>query len=174
MTSKANPLPAYALAMRFPSAIRLRACYPKPGTALASASGGICVRGGTDVAYAASSAYALATRSPVLIWRPMAHATGTPPTPTTSGTSLRACYAMSGTDEAYATICLRACYAMPGTDIGYAAMCLRACYAKPGSDNNGGQGLGPGRVLTARRRAHSTRSYQPPYCPTHSLRHVQY
>eukprot|EP00961_Rhodomonas_salina_P232980 3147932-Rhodomonas_salina.1 len=30
---------------------------------------------------------------------------------------LRACYAISGTDIAYAATCLRACYAMPGTDL---------------------------------------------------------
>eukprot|EP00961_Rhodomonas_salina_P249754 3375935-Rhodomonas_salina.5 len=55
---------------------------------------------------------------------------------------LTVCYAMSGTDIAYAAtsadqcaeqvksaICLRACYATSSTDIAYAAICLRACYA---------------------------------------------
>eukprot|EP00961_Rhodomonas_salina_P196314 2649739-Rhodomonas_salina.5 len=33
--------------------------------------------------------------------------------------SLRACYAMPGTDLAYSRICLRACYPMSGTDLVY-------------------------------------------------------
>eukprot|EP00961_Rhodomonas_salina_P212800 2874220-Rhodomonas_salina.6 len=37
------------------------------------------------------------------------------------GMVLRACYAMSGTDVAYAATCLRACYAMSGTDLANAA-----------------------------------------------------
>eukprot|EP00961_Rhodomonas_salina_P281412 3802399-Rhodomonas_salina.1 len=37
---------------------------------------------------------------------------------------------MSGTDVAYAVICLRACYAMSGTDLAYAAI---VCYAMSGT-----------------------------------------
>eukprot|EP00961_Rhodomonas_salina_P154159 2076502-Rhodomonas_salina.1 len=65
--------------------------------------------------------------------------------------SLRACYAMSGTDIGYIAIGLRTCYAMSGTELAYAtcpvrcpvlrqrtvvksAMCLRACYAMSGTD----------------------------------------
>eukprot|EP00961_Rhodomonas_salina_P257336 3477873-Rhodomonas_salina.8 len=36
-------------------------------------------------------------------------------------TSLRACYAMPSTDNAYGASCLRACYAMPGTDLALSA-----------------------------------------------------
>eukprot|EP00961_Rhodomonas_salina_P301817 3940624-Rhodomonas_salina.6 len=32
-------------------------------------------------------------------------------------TSLRACYAMSGTEVAYGDVCVRACYAMSGTHL---------------------------------------------------------
>mgnify|MGYP003687928947 CR=1 FL=1 len=38
-----------------------------------------------------------------------------------SAIPLRACYAMPGTDKAYAAICLRFCCAMSGTDLAYAA-----------------------------------------------------
>eukprot|EP00961_Rhodomonas_salina_P236122 3191361-Rhodomonas_salina.3 len=41
------------------------------------------------------------------------------------GSCLRVCYAMSGTDIAYAAIGLCVCYAMPGTHIAYAATSLR-------------------------------------------------
>eukprot|EP00961_Rhodomonas_salina_P301921 3940659-Rhodomonas_salina.3 len=48
--------------------------------------------------------------------------------------SLRTCYAMSGTDTAYAAVGLCTCYALSGTDIAYAATVQRACYAMPGTD----------------------------------------
>eukprot|EP00961_Rhodomonas_salina_P304586 3941650-Rhodomonas_salina.3 len=53
--------------------------------------------------------------------------------------SLLARYAMSGTAHASSgenlcAICLRECYAMPGTDIAYAAICLRARYAMSGTE----------------------------------------
>eukprot|EP00961_Rhodomonas_salina_P060319 809936-Rhodomonas_salina.1 len=68
-----------------------------------------------------------------------------------SGSSLRACYAMSGTGTAYAARIspLRACYVLPGTEKAYAAtsqrcpttgvedtrgICLRTCYAMSGTD----------------------------------------
>eukprot|EP00961_Rhodomonas_salina_P263461 3560561-Rhodomonas_salina.2 len=37
---------------------------------------------------------------------------------------LSACYALSGTDQAYGSIGLHACYAMSGTDLVYGAMIL--------------------------------------------------
>eukprot|EP00961_Rhodomonas_salina_P134844 1813766-Rhodomonas_salina.1 len=48
--------------------------------------------------------------------------------------SLRACYAMSGTEIPYGDISLRACYAMSGTEIRYGAISLRACYAMSGTE----------------------------------------
>eukprot|EP00961_Rhodomonas_salina_P301482 3940481-Rhodomonas_salina.14 len=36
---------------------------------------------------------------------------------------LRSCYALSGTDLAYAATCLRSCYALSRTDLAYAATC---------------------------------------------------
>eukprot|EP00961_Rhodomonas_salina_P010310 138426-Rhodomonas_salina.1 len=61
--------------------------------------------------------------------------------------SLRACYAVSGTDLAYAllppyyavrstdiAISLRACCAMSGTDLAYRAIGLRPCYAMSNTD----------------------------------------
>eukprot|EP00961_Rhodomonas_salina_P234589 3170587-Rhodomonas_salina.2 len=138
-------VPAYACATRCPVLTHAscpRACYEMSGT---------------DIAYGATrrrtckplrppsrrstplSAYALATRCPVLTWAPK---------------HLRACYAMSGTDIGYyaptrermkcpiltqsrvlctsalatrcpvltwcmVPFCLRACYTLPGTDVEY-------------------------------------------------------
>eukprot|EP00961_Rhodomonas_salina_P244289 3301299-Rhodomonas_salina.3 len=73
----------------------------------------------------AISPYVCATRCPVLSARMAAldeyNAMVDRVEATMTGISLRACYAMSGTDIAYATkmtgISLRACYAMSGTDI---------------------------------------------------------
>eukprot|EP00961_Rhodomonas_salina_P073203 983480-Rhodomonas_salina.2 len=48
--------------------------------------------------------------------------------------SLRACYAMSGTDLANDDVSLCACYAMSGTEIAYGAISLRACYTMPSTD----------------------------------------
>eukprot|EP00961_Rhodomonas_salina_P264946 3581658-Rhodomonas_salina.2 len=48
--------------------------------------------------------------------------------------SLRTCYAMSGTDLAYAATGLRAPYAVCGTDLGHAAIGLRPCYAMASTD----------------------------------------
>eukprot|EP00961_Rhodomonas_salina_P075047 1007711-Rhodomonas_salina.2 len=56
------------------------------------------------------SAYALAMRCPVLIWRIL----------------LRARTTIHGTALAYGAICLRACYAMSGTEIAYDATYLCA------------------------------------------------
>eukprot|EP00961_Rhodomonas_salina_P186024 2511693-Rhodomonas_salina.5 len=48
---------------------------------------------------------------------------------------LRACYATSGTDLAYAAICiLRACYAMPGTDAATCSICQVPSDAMSGTD----------------------------------------
>eukprot|EP00961_Rhodomonas_salina_P008786 119595-Rhodomonas_salina.2 len=56
--------------------------------------------------------------------------------------SLRACYALSGTDLAYAAICLRVCYTLARTDLAKGAIGLRdvrfasslcACYAMSGT-----------------------------------------
>eukprot|EP00961_Rhodomonas_salina_P132036 1777522-Rhodomonas_salina.1 len=74
---------------------------------------------GTDLGYAATR------RSPLV---PNA------PTGVHSANSLRACYAMSGTDLGYAAIGLRACYAMSGTDLAYATIGLCVCYAMSGTD----------------------------------------
>eukprot|EP00961_Rhodomonas_salina_P205579 2775007-Rhodomonas_salina.1 len=43
-----------------------------------------------------------------------------------AGISLRASYAMSGTDIVYAVVVLRNSYALSGTDIAYGAIILRA------------------------------------------------
>eukprot|EP00961_Rhodomonas_salina_P132472 1782750-Rhodomonas_salina.2 len=51
-----------------------------------------------------------------------------------SAISLRACYALSGTDKAFGAISLRACYAIPRTDIAYGAVSLRGCYALHGAE----------------------------------------
>eukprot|EP00961_Rhodomonas_salina_P134237 1805446-Rhodomonas_salina.7 len=51
-----------------------------------------------------------------------------------SAISLRARYAMSGTDVADGAISLRARYAMSGTDGAHDAVCLRARYAMSGTD----------------------------------------
>eukprot|EP00961_Rhodomonas_salina_P013290 178554-Rhodomonas_salina.1 len=48
--------------------------------------------------------------------------------------SLRACYAMSGTDVQHGATNLHSCYAMFGTDVQYGATNLRACYAMLGTD----------------------------------------
>eukprot|EP00961_Rhodomonas_salina_P140102 1885436-Rhodomonas_salina.2 len=49
--------------------------------------------------------------------------------------SLRACYAMSSADTASGPMSLRSCYAVSGSDLAYAAICsLRACYAISGTD----------------------------------------
>eukprot|EP00961_Rhodomonas_salina_P020399 274023-Rhodomonas_salina.3 len=42
------------------------------------------------------------------------------PYPVSPATSIRACYAMSGTDSAVSPMTLHECYAMPGTEIAYA------------------------------------------------------
>eukprot|EP00961_Rhodomonas_salina_P094155 1266794-Rhodomonas_salina.1 len=61
-----------------------------------------------------------------------------------SKTSVRACYAMPGTDLAlccyalsgtglaYCAVCLRASYAMSGTDVAFGFVILRACYTLSG------------------------------------------
>eukprot|EP00961_Rhodomonas_salina_P052333 702508-Rhodomonas_salina.6 len=54
--------------------------------------------------------------------------------PVPDAISLRACYAMSGTDIPHAA----SCYAMPSTDIAHSTSSLHACYATPGADLGAG------------------------------------
>eukprot|EP00961_Rhodomonas_salina_P106210 1430361-Rhodomonas_salina.5 len=84
------------------------------GTRIAYAA--ICLRpyyamSGTDLAHAATQA----TYARSLLSLP-----GTPRYPPTARS------AMSGTNIAYAVVCLRACYAMSGTEIAYGAVGRRS------------------------------------------------
>eukprot|EP00961_Rhodomonas_salina_P032940 443595-Rhodomonas_salina.1 len=62
------------------------------------------------------------------------------PCPPRFAISLRVCYALSGTDFAYAALSLRVSLpstavwcnlptCVPGTDLGHSTMCVRTCYA---------------------------------------------
>eukprot|EP00961_Rhodomonas_salina_P201557 2719123-Rhodomonas_salina.1 len=101
------------------------------------------------IRYAVLPAYDLATQCPRMVLPDAPsllslHYRGEAP-----GTRLRASYAMSSTDIAYAgtslrasyamsahdAIALRACYAMSGTDIAHLGISLRARYAMSGTDS---------------------------------------
>eukprot|EP00961_Rhodomonas_salina_P171013 2305774-Rhodomonas_salina.3 len=145
------PLSAYAILRsvrylhRVCSAMGLRACYAMSGTDLAYGvtSGvrlsGACEerkrwRGTAPPPICLGTCYAMSVGEKHVLMQPCQ-------VPYPSG--LRACYAMSGTDLAYAAICLRACYAvsgtdlaMPGTDLAYAVMPQKAAI-KPSSTESG-------------------------------------
>eukprot|EP00961_Rhodomonas_salina_P175696 2368973-Rhodomonas_salina.3 len=81
------------------------------------------------------SAYALATRCPVLTeWMVVSAYELATQCPVLALCMLMSAYALSGTDTTYAALCLRACYAMSGTDIAYGDICVRAGHAASGTD----------------------------------------